>query len=229
MAWPQPELPVLFPIIPWAPSQAFFALGHTPLFQDPEPLHMPISSFLLPLIQQTKRLLCAKIMQVITTQFDKNSNQHILLQYPVGIQNGGRACSFWGVGGRGQGEESWRFHIGTDLWAESSMILGVCQSRKGGGNLQMIFGSSVSPHSDIKSWHQSCIQRVSYICVLLLLLPLSKSHRPHLGYCYSPIASHSSPHFSNYQSTVSAAARVSSHTANLKWHSPTQNSTIEQS
>lgn len=131
MAWPQPELPVLFPIIPWAPSQAFFALGHTPLFQDPEPLHMPISSFLLPLIQQTKHLLCAKIMQVITTQFDKNSNQHILLQYPVGIQNGGRTYSFWGVGGRGQGEESWRFHIGTDLWAESSMILGVCQSRKG--------------------------------------------------------------------------------------------------
>lgn len=138
MAWPQPELPVLFPIIPWAPSQAFFALGHTPLFQDPEPLHMPISSFLLPLIQQTKHLLCAKIMQVITTQFDKNSNQHILLQYPVGIQNGGRTCSFWGVGGRGQGEESWRFHIGTDLWAEFKESASQGRGRKSPNDLWLL-------------------------------------------------------------------------------------------
>ena len=215
MAWPQPEFPVLFPITPWARSQAFFALGHTPLFQDPEPLHMPISSFLLPLMQQTKHLLYAEIMQVITTQFDKSSNQQTLLQYPAGIQNGRRTLSFWGARGREQGEESWRFHIGTDLWAESSMIRNL-PVKEGGGNFQMVFDSSVSPHSDIKSWHQSCIQRVSYICVLLLLLPLSESHRPHLGYCHSPMASHSSPHFSNYQSTVSAAARVSSHTANLK-------------
>ena len=64
---------------------------------------MPISSFLLPLIQQNKHLLCAKIMQVITTQFDKNSNQHILLQYPAGIQNGGEDSFFlrgWGEGAR---------------------------------------------------------------------------------------------------------------------------------
>ena len=229
MAWPQPELPVLFPITPWARSKAFFALGHTTLFQDPEPLHMTISSFLLPLIQQTKHLLYAEIMQVITTQFDKNSNQQTLLQYPAGIQNGGTTLSFWGARGRELGEESWRFHIGTDLWAESSMIRNL-PVKEGGGNLQMVFGSSVSPHSDIQSWHQSCIQRVSYICILLLLLPRRSCPSP-TGPTWA-IATVPWPVILPliFPTTNPLSLQLPEWAPTLQiwwWHSPTQNSTIE--
>lgn len=75
-------------------------------------------------------------------------------------------------------------------------------------NQQILFGPSISSLSD-KSWWWFSIQTIAHICLLLFLLPLS-SHRTHLGFCHSSIASH----LTNPQSTLSAATKVSSQTAN---------------
>ena len=95
MDWPQPTLPVSLPTMIPHPIPCILCsshIEHTLLFLGSEHLCTPLSTSLLPLIQQAKHLLRVKVMQAISIQFEKYSNQYIL-QHMAGIQNEGRSHS----------------------------------------------------------------------------------------------------------------------------------------